>query len=163
MTIPANDATNMVTGKFSCTNAANYFSDSTFGLTSGAASTYPVSIAPIASKTNAYDGTVTLSVSAYEGTIKSSSAYTPDNGNAQNTYWGVFPVMTKSSANTVVSALTCSIAFSWKDTTGYTRSLLTLSASGNGPLYYWETTNLRTYYTSAKDRMNWKHSDWEFN
>lgn len=115
------------------------------------ASDYPNSITAFGTRTNSYDGEVSLSVSGYAGSIEYTATYTPDTAGVQNIYWGVFPVKSKS-VTTQTAALACTVSFAWKDSTGYSRTILTLSHESlagnndNGPLYMWEAVNIRTYY-----------------
>lgn len=77
----------------------------------------------------------------------------------------MFPTRTIDTDITL-EALTCTANFKLTDETGYSKTLLQLADSGNGPLYYWEPqgTHHREYYkTNDKAYMNYYEMDeWEF-
>lgn len=69
-----------------------------------------------------------MSVSGYTAKISSTDTYTPGD-TTHNVYWGVFPVVTRSDVTSKKDALACTATFVWKDATGYSRTILTLSHS----------------------------------
>lgn len=103
-----------------------------------------------------------MSVAGYDMEIWSDDAYT---STESNVYWVTFPTKTKTSS-IYVAPLSCTGTFSQTDAEGYTRTLLTLSESSNGPQYFYETAaaNQRIHYTSGdKLYMNYNMLDFEFN